>query len=175
MPGLAVPRELVGRTQQRRVLADLREPDVLHQFLGHLLPVAFLQFGLRIEEIQVRRAARLEQVDDVLCLGREMRSDRRQTGSGRRRRRQRLVVQERGQRQRTHAGGALAKESAPGGLTNVFESGIHKVVQPLVRVSSRLKSTLATIIQAATVRTSFASGPSVAPTCTSVRAAAGSP
>ena len=71
--GLAVLRELVGRREELGVLPDLREPDVLYQFLGHLLAVALGQLRLGIEQVEMRRAAGLEEVDDVLGLGREVR------------------------------------------------------------------------------------------------------
>ena len=69
-----------------------------------------------------------------------------------------LLVQQRSQRERAHAGAALLKKFAAGDALQslqrwAFEIS-HDHVHPLVSVSSRFNSTLATIIQAASLRTS---------------------
>ena len=71
--------------------------------------LVFPVFRLRIEEIKVRRAAGLEQVDDVLGLGREVRLG--QERSVGRRGGKELLVEERAQGERAHADAALLEET----------------------------------------------------------------
>ncbi len=73
-PALAESPELVWRAEKFRYALNEREPLSLDQVLGAWLPVEPVQRRLAIEKIQLRRAARHEQKDDVLGLRRKMRS-----------------------------------------------------------------------------------------------------
>jgi hypothetical protein len=73
-PALAVFGPCAWRTEQhRRVFLDEREPDFVEHLFRQRLAVQFVQLRLRIEQIQVRRRAGLEQKDAVLGLGCEVR------------------------------------------------------------------------------------------------------
>ena len=72
-PRFAMPGKLIGRSQQLGLLADLSQSDVLHQLLGHPLAVALSELGFGIKEVEVRGPTRLEQVNNVLGLGGEVR------------------------------------------------------------------------------------------------------
>jgi cytochrome b561 len=67
----------LGQARPHRLAAGHRaEPRALHDRVGNLLPATFREFRLVVEEIDVRRRAVLEQVDDALGLRREVRQPR---------------------------------------------------------------------------------------------------
>jgi hypothetical protein len=65
--GLEVPHRLLPRTE-----AVLKRFDVLAEVAG--LAVALHQLRLEVEEVEVAGGAGHEEVDDALCLRREVRS-----------------------------------------------------------------------------------------------------
>ena len=69
---LPVPLELERRAEQLRRALDEREPLALDQLLGDVLAVVLRQLRLGIEQIELRRRAGHEQVDDALRLRREV-------------------------------------------------------------------------------------------------------
>ena len=56
-----------------RVFADLREANILQNFRRHFLAIEFDQLRLVIEQVEMRWPAGLEEVNDILRFGREMR------------------------------------------------------------------------------------------------------
>ena len=80
---LAVLLEREGRAEQPRRALDEREPLPLRNELrGNLLAVVLLQRRLVVEQIELRRRAGHEQIDDVLGLRREVRRARRERTVG---------------------------------------------------------------------------------------------
>ncbi len=75
--GLAVFLEVGERAGERErglIAAHARQALPLTNRIGKRLKVAFTQQGLGVEGFELRRAARLEEVDDALGLGREVRA-----------------------------------------------------------------------------------------------------
>ena len=68
---LAAARELERRAQQLGRAFDEGEALAFDEFVGDVLAVVLLQRRLRIEQIDLRRRARHEQVNDALRLGGE--------------------------------------------------------------------------------------------------------
>ena len=70
MPALAVLLELAARAQQLRLLlgerVHEREALALQKRIGRGLAVVFLQLRLVVEQLELARAARHEQIDDVV-------------------------------------------------------------------------------------------------------------
>jgi len=64
------------RSQQRRVRIDEGGSITCEQFGRRQLPVAFRQFGLRVEQLELTRRTGLKQIDDSLRLGRKVRLTR---------------------------------------------------------------------------------------------------
>ena len=69
---LSVLLELERRAQQLRPPLDEREPLALDELLRDVLPVVLHQRRLGIEQVDLRRRAGHEEIDDALGLGREM-------------------------------------------------------------------------------------------------------
>ena len=126
---LAVLLEFVVCAEHSRVLADLRQADVLQNFFRHLLTVAFDELRLVIEQVEVRRPARLEEINNVFGLGFEMRAEGCGSSGAFVGRGEKLFVQQRSQGQRAHAGAALLEEFTAGEAREVFREnfwgGIH--------------------------------------------------
>src|SRR4051812_22611756 len=73
-PWLAIPLERKRGTEQPRGAFDEGDPLPLRDELGgNLLPVVFLQRRFVVEEVELRWRARHEEIDDLLCLWREVR------------------------------------------------------------------------------------------------------
>ena len=78
---LAVLLERERRAEQARRALDEREPlSLRNELRGNLLAVVLLQRRLVVEQIELRRRARHEQIDDVLRLRREVRRARAPSG-----------------------------------------------------------------------------------------------
>jgi hypothetical protein len=75
---LPVARKLSRAAQQRLVPFEKREPLARHQRLRRLLPAQFAQLRLVVEEVELRRTARHEQVNHPLRFRRELRRSLRQ-------------------------------------------------------------------------------------------------
>src|SRR5262249_6659712 len=84
------------------------EVAALRSGAGELLAVAALQFGLVVEEIDLRRAAGHEQPDDRLYLGRKV-SEARTLLAGA------LLMEQRRQRQRAESRANRLQKAAAGG------------------------------------------------------------
>ena len=105
--GLAVARELERRAEQLRRAFDEREAFAFDDVFGDGLAVVLIQLRLGIEEIELRRGAGHEQVDDALRARGEVRAD-----GGGVARREEAVVEQRRERERTDAEAALLEEVA---------------------------------------------------------------
>ena len=68
-PALAVLREVETRAEQSRIRIDKRRAVVFEQLRGRQRAVEFRELRLVVEQFEVARRARHEQVDDVLCRG----------------------------------------------------------------------------------------------------------
>jgi hypothetical protein len=123
-PGLARLEEAPPRAEQLGVGPNEREAPPARERFGHGLPVQPLQRRLRIEQLQMARAARHEEKDDRFRLGGEVARPRPQrigipplSPCGRWSGREGLsapLVQERRERHRAEAHGAIAQEGAAG-------------------------------------------------------------
>ena len=143
--GLAVLAERERRAEQTRRPFDEREPlPFRDEFRGDLLAVVLLQRRLAVEQVELRRRARHEEIDDVLRLRREVRRARRQRVVAFLR--EELLVQQRRQREAADAEAGLPKEVPPGHVPE--RPGIH-APHSLLSVSSRFSSAFATMVQAA--------------------------
>src|SRR5437764_7626 len=123
---------------RRLVRRHAGEPLAAANGRGKLLAMAGAQAGLVVEEIELRRAAVHEQVDDSLRPRRMMR--RGPCGGG-----HQLRIEQRRQRGSADAPRGTAEELAP---CQAESRGVwRRVVHGRVMVSSRLRSTAATIVQ----------------------------
>ena len=145
--------ELERRTQQLRPSLDEREPLALDELLRDVLPVVIDQRRLGIEQIDLRRRAGHEEKNDALGLGREVQSLRL---------RRRVADCARTTSPISEASASAAnpegrrfEEVTARHLTQSVRrqpSVRQSSVYSLVTASSRFSSTLATIVQAASVR-----------------------
>src|SRR5690606_13989408 len=114
---LPVLRKLQLRSVEPGLLLDERVVDILDQLLRHALAVVLRQLRLVVEELQLRRCARLKEIDHSLRLRRKMRLLRRKRRNGLRRLpsaalSEELVVEKRSQRDRAEPDAAVAEEMA---------------------------------------------------------------
>ena len=143
-PALPVLAEVVLRRRDREAglaAGHRRQALAVADAWGQVLVVHLLHLRLVVEEVHLGGAADHVEVDDALGLGEVLRADRarRRMGEG--------ATEQAGQRGGAEGVGARAEEAATG-LEGVplVEDG-HSVY--LLRISSRLRSWLQTIVQAA--------------------------
>ena len=161
---LAVLRESEWRREELRRPLDEGEPFALDQFLRDVLTVVLLQRRLGIEEIELRRRACHEEIDDALRFRRELQAVRlaAHLGAGH-------AVEERREREPADPERRPFEEMAArdGAERVAWRSRIpvgHRVTRYiLVTASSRFKRMLATIVHAArSARSSPARSPAPA-------------
>ncbi len=158
--------ELVGRAEQLGVPFDEGELLVLEQLVGARLHVMLDELGLEVEQVLLRRTARHVQIDNALGLGCEVRRPGRHRVVGRTSRFRAAGVPGLGVKPNAAASRSRSDASAmaPSPVWDVFRNwrrvcaraccSVEGQVevhgrQPLVKTPSRFKSTLATVVQAA--------------------------
>ena len=151
LSGLAAPAELVRRAQQLRLALDEGELLPAQVRVGTRLTVVLDELGLVIEQVQGRGSTRHVQVNDTLCSPRLVRAARSERIGRIGRASQKVLIEERAQREGAHADAAVLEELTPGAIFQVFVVKSHRSRsrQFLVIVSSRFSSTLATTVHAA--------------------------
>ena len=153
---LAVPGEVELRGIKPGIRFDKRVVDPFDEFLRHRLAGVADQFGLVVEQIELRGRAGLEEVDHALRLGRKVRFLRSQrTGALNVRclwRCKQVLLEQVSQSKGAQPDPALLEEIPPrdqlSGLESDFISVAHSYSFAIV--SSRFSSTRATIVQGAT-------------------------
>ena len=145
---LSVFLELEWRGQQLRRALDESESLAFDELLGNVLAVVLGQRRLGIEEVDLRRRAGHEQIDDPFDLGREMeRAPRRRLTL---RRREEHAVHQRSEREAADAERGLLEKvparhhSQAGAIAWIGSGALHS----FVTASSRFRSTLATMVHA---------------------------
>src|SRR5262245_61963899 len=105
--------------------------------------------GLVIEQVELGRSTRHEQINHAFGAGREMRLAKNGSHGVAAQRAGQVRIQDRAQRGHANAGGRPAKEMPPGHQQSLLGNWIHSRGQFLVTVSSRFKIVLASVPQAA--------------------------
>ena len=128
MPAKAELRRSHGKIGLRGRHAG--EPLAFADRLGQLGSLLAAQSGFMVEQIQLRRTARLKQIDDALGFGREMRQPRQARVRGLAGGRAGCVcvsVEQGRQSRRSDAGAGQTEEMAAGESKLMFEPGVHGV------------------------------------------------
>src|SRR5262249_11164783 len=125
------------------------EPLPLADRLGQLGAAQPVELRLVVEQVHLRRRARLEEVDDPLRLGREVRQPRQAAFGGRLTRAQPVLAEERCERGKADA----LEYAAASEEMSVFLDGVHGLPHSFVIASSRLRIIPATVAYAASSTT----------------------
>ena len=148
--GLAALLEGIGGAQELGRPLDEREALPLDELLGDGLAVVLPELGLLVEEVDLGGRAGHEEVDHALGPGREVRRLGRERvwirsfhGRG-----EQPLVEQAQERQAADAEARLPEEMAPRDRFQPLVSVVH-VLHSLVIVSSRFRTTFATMVQAA--------------------------